>query len=285
MSGRSSSTSDRDSALVDALLKLNAAQGQQHRHRQQQQLQQQLQQPQHQRNLPNRSNTGCSHPQDATMMSSSLHGGGNPHAMSIPGLPSSYSSALGLHPTLLGLLQPPIESSQQTNYFASQLAAASAPLLPASPVTSLSQQIQAMQQAAARMSSNNSSSNSSSITLPAAPTSVTEHPAANQQKSAGSPLIVTKCTPSSTSSPVSKDEITQSRSSSTLTVPATAAVRPEKVEAALRSKPQRGKRREDLSETERMELTRTRNREHAKSTRYVTDGVCSSCTMLLEVLL
>jgi hypothetical protein len=46
-------------------------------------------------------------------------------------------------------------------------------------------------------------------------------------------------------------------------------IRHEKVEAALRSKPQRGKRRDDLSEKERTELTRTRNREHAKSTRYV----------------
>mmetsp|Transcript_41779 Transcript_41779/g.64357 ORF Transcript_41779/g.64357 Transcript_41779/m.64357 type:complete len:416 (-) Transcript_41779:125-1372(-) len=45
------------------------------------------------------------------------------------------------------------------------------------------------------------------------------------------------------------------------------AVRKEKVEAALRSKPQRGRKREDLSEKERLELTRTRNREHAKSTR------------------
>jgi hypothetical protein len=45
------------------------------------------------------------------------------------------------------------------------------------------------------------------------------------------------------------------------------AVRKEKVAAALRSKPQRGRKREDLSEKERLELTRTRNREHAKSTR------------------
>jgi hypothetical protein len=41
----------------------------------------------------------------------------------------------------------------------------------------------------------------------------------------------------------------------------------EKVEAALRSKPQRGKKREDLSDKERLELTRSRNREHAKTTR------------------
>ena len=45
-------------------------------------------------------------------------------------------------------------------------------------------------------------------------------------------------------------------------------VRVEKVEEALRSKPQRGRKRDDLNENERVELTRTRNREHAKSTRY-----------------
>ena len=39
------------------------------------------------------------------------------------------------------------------------------------------------------------------------------------------------------------------------------------VEAALRSKPQRGRKRENLNAEERLELTRTRNREHAKSTR------------------
>jgi hypothetical protein len=54
----------------------------------------------------------------------------------------------------------------------------------------------------------------------------------------------------------------------TLSGEAAEAVRAEKVEEALRSKSQRGKKREDLSEKERVELTRTRNREHAKSTRY-----------------
>lgn len=44
-------------------------------------------------------------------------------------------------------------------------------------------------------------------------------------------------------------------------------VRAEKVEAALRSKPQRGKKRDNLNGLERLELTRTRNREHAKNTR------------------
>jgi len=44
-------------------------------------------------------------------------------------------------------------------------------------------------------------------------------------------------------------------------------VRTEEVEAALRSKPQRGKKRDNLNGMERLELTRTRNREHAKNTR------------------
>jgi hypothetical protein len=43
--------------------------------------------------------------------------------------------------------------------------------------------------------------------------------------------------------------------------------RKEKVEAALRSDPQRGRKRNNLSVSERLELTRTRNREHAKGTR------------------
>ncbi len=45
------------------------------------------------------------------------------------------------------------------------------------------------------------------------------------------------------------------------------AVRREQIEAALQSKPQRGKKRKNLTEDERLELTRTRNREHARSTR------------------
>lgn len=44
-------------------------------------------------------------------------------------------------------------------------------------------------------------------------------------------------------------------------------VRKSEIEAALRSRPQRGRKRENLSNEERLELTRTRNREHAKSTR------------------
>lgn len=51
------------------------------------------------------------------------------------------------------------------------------------------------------------------------------------------------------------------------TVATKPAVRTTEIEAALRSKPQRGRKRDNLSALERLELTRTRNREHAKSTR------------------
>jgi len=57
-----------------------------------------------------------------------------------------------------------------------------------------------------------------------------------------------------------------STASTSCELPAT-SIRAAQVEAALRSKPQRGKKRENLSMSERLELTRTRNREHAKSTR------------------
>ena len=36
---------------------------------------------------------------------------------------------------------------------------------------------------------------------------------------------------------------------------------------AMNSKPQRGRKRNNLTDEERQELTRTRNRQHAKSTR------------------
>lgn len=47
----------------------------------------------------------------------------------------------------------------------------------------------------------------------------------------------------------------------------TEEVRTDKIRDALNSKPQRGKKRQNLNDFERQELTRTRNREHAKSTR------------------
>jgi hypothetical protein len=47
----------------------------------------------------------------------------------------------------------------------------------------------------------------------------------------------------------------------------TKQVRSEQIEAALLSDSQRGRKRSNLNQFERLELTRTRNREHAKSTR------------------
>ena len=62
-------------------------------------------------------------------------------------------------------------------------------------------------------------------------------------------------------------------------------IRVDKVQAALRSKHQRGKKRSDLNHVERLELTRTRNREHAKSTRYVrvNGTVCSARVLLADL--
>ena len=45
------------------------------------------------------------------------------------------------------------------------------------------------------------------------------------------------------------------------------SVREEEIKAALTSKPQRGKKRDNLTAEERKELTKTRNREHARTTR------------------
>ncbi|KAL7527661.1 hypothetical protein ACHAWF_002269 [Thalassiosira exigua] len=44
-------------------------------------------------------------------------------------------------------------------------------------------------------------------------------------------------------------------------------MRTNKINDALKSKPQRGKKRDNLNDRERLELTRTRNREHARCTR------------------
>jgi hypothetical protein len=66
---------------------------------------------------------------------------------------------------------------------------------------------------------------------------------------------------------VTRDTGTACMRDSSDSIGSSSSVRMEKVEAALRSKPQRGRKRDDLSENERVELTRTRNREHAKCTR------------------
>ena len=50
----------------------------------------------------------------------------------------------------------------------------------------------------------------------------------------------------------------------------TSSVREEEIKAALTSKPQRGKKRDNLTAEERKELTKTRNREHARTTRCVS---------------
>lgn len=94
--------------------------------------------------------------------------------------------------------------------------------------------------------------------------------AAGASSNLGSAAVV--CTSSTDSLLCQREDQSAATSSdfSSNDAPSRATVRAEKVEAALRSKPQRGKKRDDLSDKEREELTRTRNREHAKSTRYVS---------------
>ena len=72
---------------------------------------------------------------------------------------------------------------------------------------------------------------------------------------------------SSSSSPDNNQSSASSSGSNNRLVVEKLDIRKDKVEAALRSKPQRGKKRDDLSDKERLELTRSRNREHAKTTR------------------
>jgi hypothetical protein len=63
------------------------------------------------------------------------------------------------------------------------------------------------------------------------------------------------------------DQVKRKKESTKEESAAAKAIRSAEIEAALRSKPQRGRKRDNLSALERLELTRTRNREHAKSTR------------------
>jgi hypothetical protein len=71
-----------------------------------------------------------------------------------------------------------------------------------------------------------------------------------------SPSMLDIGVPSNGSTPLNKHEDDEGQ------------IRKEIIAAALLSKPQRGRKRDNLNVLERMELTRTRNREHAKSTRY-----------------
>ena len=248
----SSSSSERDSmAVLDALLKL----------KQQQQQQQQLQQGQDSSaSKSSFSNPGVSSRNDAT--NSPL-----PRmSQAMPGLSSPFAPSLGIHPSLLGLLST--MDQQQNQFLASQLAAvaqsgsAASSLLPSSPMASLSQQIQAMQQAAASLPTV-ASSVGGSIQLPNILPTENPPPAASKPEPTTSPVKS-----SQHAAPASNESKPASPAPAVAAASATSStVRHEKVEEALRSKPQRGKKRDDLSEKERMELTRTRNREHAKSTR------------------
>jgi hypothetical protein len=197
--------------------------------------------------------SSSSHPQSDAMnllRSPGLQGFGSPFSSAAA---AAYlaSSRVAIHPNLLGTsanmagMFPLSSSSHPHSLFSpSQLAAATL-MTPAT--TSFSQQMHTVQQAAATLSTN---SGSLSATNPKR----TDATYAGRNSSGVS---------RSSSSPVSASSVNKEED---LRVD-DPIIRQEKVVAALHSKPQRGKRRYDLSEKERMELTRTRNREHAKSTR------------------
>mmetsp|Transcript_17192 Transcript_17192/g.30935 ORF Transcript_17192/g.30935 Transcript_17192/m.30935 type:complete len:521 (+) Transcript_17192:894-2456(+) len=242
------SSSDRDSlAALDALLKLNATQEQQ-----QQALESALGSHRaflHQQLHNNSNNMDRSHDRNRSDSLGSLHR----HAsQGLQGFRSPYSSAaqslansMSLPSSLLNSAGMFLQSPAAKHHFsASQLAAAQAAASlvppPSSPATSLSQQLHAVEQAAAMQKAAAAAASFSNNSIAATAEGGAKSSSSNSLSNEGASESIDETTPT---------------------------IRPEKVEAALRSKPQRGKRRDDLSEKERIELTRTRNREHAKSTR------------------
>lgn len=74
--------------------------------------------------------------------------------------------------------------------------------------------------------------------------------------------------PFSPQAPLNLEEVSSANMTEfSLTEPCDHSEVASKIKEALQSRPQRGKKRDNLSLPERLELTRTRNREHAKSTR------------------
>jgi len=118
----------------------------------------------------------------------------------------------------------------------------------------------------ADMNQQQSPSFSSAVQNPYTPPLTSVNLAAPQQQTAISPLLLTgrnlestALAKTSAANPQEKPEEKDTKEEKN--------IRKQEVEAALRSKPQRGRKRENLNAEERLELTRTRNREHAKSTR------------------
>lgn len=94
-------------------------------------------------------------------------------------------------------------------------------------------------------------------------------PAKTPTSFSNGPITATQSRIPNTSTPNMNTETSEKSAKKQIHHEQSPVIRSEEVEAALRSKPQRGKKRNNLSVLERLELTRTRNREHAKCTRYV----------------
>jgi hypothetical protein len=192
----------------------------------------------------------------------------NPFQRAFPGFlpplsPATTTSLLGtsglsIHPNLLGtaamaagMILPSTPSNQHQLFSSSQLAAAVSLLSPSSSYVGGRQH----QKAPVLSNINNT---------PSTPDASGEGVSLGNVVSSASNV---SGVPPILSSPAAATAANALKETDNRKDDATTGVRQEKVVAALKSKPQRGKRREDLSEKERVELTRTRNREHAKSTR------------------
>jgi hypothetical protein len=167
-----------------------------------------------------------------------------------------HSNLLGTAATPAGMILPSTPLNQHQHYSPSQIAAAVSLLSPAS--SSTSKYALGCQQESAPTVSNNSTNNTSSMSDASGDYSSSQNSVSSTSKATD--VRPVSLSPASKSASPLKENRHRNNYLDTV-------VRQEKVVAALQSKSQRGKRRDDLSEKERMELTRSRNREHAKSTR------------------
>ena len=111
------------------------------------------------------------------------------------------------------------------------------------------------------------------ISVPTSAVTIYNHPTRATHTNISGVLVSpgAKALHSTISSPVQSSQEDAVVSPPTAKSPtSTSSVREEEIKAALTSKPQRGKKRDNLTAEERKELTKTRNREHARTTRYAS---------------
>ena len=93
------------------------------------------------------------------------------------------------------------------------------------------------------------------------------HPLAMFMPPTSPPLTAAAATVSLAPASVPSATVSSSKSSTASSAAVAQPIEQAKIESALKSTPQRGKKRNELNDEERHELTRSRNREHARATR------------------